>query len=87
MSETRVSDQLRRVFAAFDAQDVAALARFMTDDVELRLGNADAIQGKPRDDAAFLGFVAGLVAILEKPSPPSPSPSCDWCSWELATAA
>jgi ketosteroid isomerase-like protein len=63
MSETRASDQLRRVFAAFDAQDVAALARFMTDEVELRLGNADAIQGKRafvEAVNAFLGSIAGV---------------------------
>jgi ketosteroid isomerase-like protein len=63
MSETSVSDQLRRVFAAFDAQDVAALAQFMTDDVELRLGNADAIQGKRafvEAVNAFLGSIAGV---------------------------
>ncbi|MCU1466948.1 MAG: hypothetical protein JWM72_2876 [Actinomycetia bacterium] len=63
MSETTVSDQLHRVFATFDAQDVATLAEFMTADVQLRLGNADMIQGKTAFvDAvnAFLGSIAGV---------------------------
>jgi ketosteroid isomerase-like protein len=58
-----VSDQLHRVFATFDAQDVATLAEFMTADVQLRLGNADMIQGKTAFvDAvnAFLGSIAGV---------------------------
>jgi ketosteroid isomerase-like protein len=41
-----VSDQLRRVFATFDAKDVSTLARLVTDDVELRLGNAEMIKGR-----------------------------------------
>ncbi|MEY2523102.1 MAG: hypothetical protein QOJ66_1667, partial [Ilumatobacteraceae bacterium] len=56
-------DELRRVFATFDAKDVSSLADFMTDDVELRLGNADTITGKTAFvDAvnAFLGSVAGV---------------------------
>ena len=63
MSETTVSDQLRRVFATFDAQDVSTLAGFMTDDVELRLGNAEMIKGQAAFvDAvnAFLGSIAGV---------------------------
>jgi ketosteroid isomerase-like protein len=63
MSETAVSDQLRRVFAAFDAKHVSTLAGFMTDDVQLRLGNAEMITGKTAFvDAvnAFLGSIAGV---------------------------
>jgi ketosteroid isomerase-like protein len=63
MSDATLSDHLRRVFGTFDAQDVSSLAEFMTDDVELRLGNADAIKGKTAFvDAvnAFLGSVAGV---------------------------
>ena len=63
MSETGVSDQLRLVFATFDARDVSTLAGFMTDDVELRLGNADTIRGKTAfADAvnAFLGSIGGV---------------------------
>ena len=40
------TDQVRRMFAAFDSKDVSALAAFMTDDVRLRLGNAEPVQGK-----------------------------------------
>jgi ketosteroid isomerase-like protein len=63
MSETTVSDQLRRVFATFDAQDVSTLSGFMTDDVALRLGNAEMIKGKSAFvDAvnAFLRSIAGV---------------------------
>jgi ketosteroid isomerase-like protein len=63
MSETTVADQLRRVFATFDAKDVSTLAGFMTDEVELRLGNAEMIKGRTAFvDAvnAFLGSIAGV---------------------------
>jgi ketosteroid isomerase-like protein len=63
MSRTDVSEQLHRIFATFDARDVSTLAGFMTDDVQLRLGNAELIQGKAAFvDAvsAFLGSVAGV---------------------------
>ena len=63
MSEKVASEQLRRVFAAFDAQDVPTLAAFMTDDVALRLGNAETIDGKAGlVDAvnAFLSSIAGV---------------------------
>ncbi len=63
MSEIAVSDQLHRVFATFDAQDVSTLAGFMTDDVALRLGNAETIRGKAAFvDAvnAFLSSIAGV---------------------------
>jgi ketosteroid isomerase-like protein len=58
-----MSDHLRRVFATFDAKDVSALAGFMTDDVALRLGNAEMIRGRAAFvDAvnAFLGSIAGV---------------------------
>jgi ketosteroid isomerase-like protein len=44
------ADQVRRIFAAFDAKDVSAFASFMTDDVRVRLGNAEPVEGK----AAFV---------------------------------
>src|SRR5258706_10308121 len=53
----------RAIFAAFDAKDVSALAAFMTDDVRLRLGNAEMVEAKSGFvDAvnAFLGSVAGF---------------------------
>ena len=55
------SDHIRRMFATFDAKDVSALAAFMTDDVRLRLGNADPVQGKP----AFVEAVNAFFASVE----------------------
>jgi ketosteroid isomerase-like protein len=60
MSETALAAQLRGVFATFDARDVATLASFMTDDVRLRLGNAEMIQGK----AAFVDAVNAFLASI-----------------------
>ena len=63
MSDASLRDQLRRVFATFDAKDVSSLADFMTDDVQLRLGNADVLTGKTAFvDAvnAFLGSISGV---------------------------
>ena len=57
----RPSDQAHAIFAAFDSKDVSKLAGLMTDDVLLRLGNADPVEGKAAFvDAvnAFLGSVA-----------------------------
>lgn len=39
-------ERVREIFAAFDAQEVPALAALMTDDVRLRLGNAEMVEGK-----------------------------------------
>ena len=63
MSEKDVSDRLRRVFATFDAQDVSTLAGFMTDDVQLRLGNAPMIQGRPAFVEAVNGFLGSIAAV------------------------
>jgi ketosteroid isomerase-like protein len=63
MSETAVTEQLRRVFATFDAQDVSALAEFMTDDVTLRLGNAEPIKGKAGLVDAVDAFLASITAV------------------------
>jgi ketosteroid isomerase-like protein len=63
MSRTDVSDHIHEVFASFDAKDVSKLAVFMTDDIQLRLGNAETIQGKSAFVGAvnaFLGSVAGV---------------------------
>jgi ketosteroid isomerase-like protein len=51
------------MFAVFDSKDVSALAAFMTDDVRLRLGNAEPVQGKSAFVEAvnvFLASVAGF---------------------------
>jgi ketosteroid isomerase-like protein len=49
------------IFATFDSKDVSALAAFMTDDVRLRLGNAEPVQGK----SAFVEAVNAFVASVE----------------------
>jgi ketosteroid isomerase-like protein len=57
------SDRVRAIFGAFDANDVTALAALMTDDVRLRLGNAEPVEGKSafiEAVNAFLGSVAGF---------------------------
>ena len=46
------------MFATFDAKDVSALAAFITDDVRLRLGNAEPVQGK----SAFVEAVSEFLA-------------------------
>jgi ketosteroid isomerase-like protein len=63
MSQATEFDYVRRMFAAFDAKEVTALADLVTDDVSLRLGNAPIVQGKPAFVAAvnaFFGSVAGV---------------------------
>lgn len=35
----------------------------------------------PRDDEAFLGFLDGVLTVLEQPTPPPPSPECAWCRY------
>jgi ketosteroid isomerase-like protein len=60
MTQTAVSDQIRSIFATFDAKDVSTLAGFMTDDVRLRLGNAEMIQGK----TAFVDAVNAFLASV-----------------------
>jgi len=33
----------------------------------------------PRDDDAFLAFLGAVVAVLDNPTPPSPSETCGVC--------
>jgi ketosteroid isomerase-like protein len=54
------TEHVRRMFATFDAKDVSGLAAFMTDDVRLRLGNSEAVQGK----AAFVEAVNAFLASV-----------------------
>jgi ketosteroid isomerase-like protein len=63
MSDTTVPDQLRRVFATFDAKDVSMLADFMADDIKLRLGNAPATQGKAAFVDAVNAFLGSIAAV------------------------
>lgn len=63
LSALSPSERARTIFSAFDAKDVSALAALMTDDVRLRLGNAEMVQGKAAFiDAVnvFLGSVASF---------------------------
>ena len=55
------SDHIRMMFATFDAKDVSALAAFMTDDVRLRLGNAEPLQGKYAFVEAINAFLASFA--------------------------
>ena len=57
------SDYARGLLAALDAKDVPALAALMTDDVRMRLGNADLIEGKPAFIEAAQGAVASVAEI------------------------
>lgn len=38
----------------------------------------------PRDDDAFDAFLSEVVTLLEKPTPPEASPTCDWCKYRHA---
>jgi ketosteroid isomerase-like protein len=57
------SDYARDLFAALDAKNVPALAALMTDDVHLRLGNAEPVEGKPAFIAASEAFNASVTAV------------------------
>lgn len=35
----------------------------------------------PRDNDSFLSFIDEVMAILESPVPPQPSPDCEWCNY------
>jgi ketosteroid isomerase-like protein len=52
------TDLVRSVFAALDAKDPAAVTARMTDDVRMRLGNADFVEGKAKFREATAAFVA-----------------------------
>jgi ketosteroid isomerase-like protein len=56
-------DQVRRMFATFDSKDVAGLAALVTDDVGLRLGNAEPVQGKSAFVEAVNAFLASVAAF------------------------
>jgi ketosteroid isomerase-like protein len=57
------ADRLRVIFRAFDAKDVSAFAAFMTDDVRLRLGNAEPVQGKSAFVEAVTAFLASVAGF------------------------
>ena len=51
------------MFAALDAKDSAAVTARMTDDVRMRVGNADLVEGKAKFREATAAFVASINAI------------------------
>ena len=55
------SDLARGIFAAFDAKDAPALATLMTDDVRLRLGNTETVEGKPAFVEALQSFLGSVA--------------------------
>jgi ketosteroid isomerase-like protein len=62
-SDAEAPARVRAIFEAFDAKDVSALAAFMTDDVRLRLGNAEPVEGKPAFVEAVKGFFASVAGF------------------------
>ena len=60
------SEYARDLFAAFDAKDAHALAALMTDDVRVRLGNADLFEGKPAFVEAAQGFIASVAGFRHR---------------------
>ncbi|WP_081685828.1 nuclear transport factor 2 family protein [Candidatus Solirubrobacter pratensis] len=53
----------RAIFEAFDAKDVSALWSLMSDDVRLRLGNAETVAGKSAFAEAVNGFFASVAGF------------------------
>ena len=39
----------------------------------------------PRDDNAFLDFLADVLLVLDQPAPPDSSPMCQWCKYREAS--
>jgi hypothetical protein len=39
----------------------------------------------PRDDSGFVGFLKEVLDILDLPTPPGGSPSCEWCQYRDAS--
>jgi hypothetical protein len=35
----------------------------------------------PRDDSSFFGFLKDVLDILDLPTPPGASPTCEWCQY------
>ena len=63
MSTKPVASELAEVFQSFDAQDVGKLAEFMTEDVQLRLGNAPLISGRTAFVEAVRGFLDSVAGV------------------------
>jgi hypothetical protein len=39
----------------------------------------------PRDDGVLFGFLAEILAVLERPEPPGGAPLCGWCVYRDAS--
>ena len=57
------AEYAKDLFAALDAGDVPALSAFMTDDVRLRLGNSEWVEGKAAFVAESERFNASIARI------------------------
>jgi ketosteroid isomerase-like protein len=62
-SDAEALAHARAIFEAFDAKDVSALSSLMTDDVRLRLGNAETVEGKSAFAEAVNGFFASVAGF------------------------
>ena len=62
-SDAEAPARVRAIFETFDAKDVSALAAFVTDDVRLRLGNAEPVEGKPAFVEAVNAFFASVAGF------------------------
>jgi ketosteroid isomerase-like protein len=56
-------DQVREVFAALDALDVPAMAALVSDDVRMRFGNGDLVEGREAFVQAGEAFAASIAGI------------------------
>ena len=50
-------------------------------DGELAFGTRTTWMDVPRDDAAFLAFLTGVVRLLDAPTPPEPAGDCGLCNY------
>jgi ketosteroid isomerase-like protein len=60
------AEQAARVFAAFDAKDVPGLVCLVSEDVRMRLGNAEEAQGNIAFASEVRTFTASVAAFHHK---------------------
>jgi ketosteroid isomerase-like protein len=63
MSTKPVADELAAVFESFDEQNVSKLAGYMSEDVQLRLGNAPLTRGKAAFVEAVRAFFDSVAGV------------------------
>ncbi len=63
MTDTATATRFHRFFAAFDAHDVKTLVGFITDDIQLRLGNAETVHGEAAFVDAVNAFHGSVAAV------------------------